>query len=159
MKQIQLTKGYVALVDDADFEELSKSEWSAAVMPSGHVYARRAKQRPSGTWTSEFMHRVLMDAQPGQLVDHENGDGLDNQRRNLRFATATQNVANRHRATGKSGVRGVFLDVRKLARPWRAYINVKTKRNHLGWFATKDEAVSARKSAALSMHGEFAGDA
>jgi len=90
MKQIPLTKGHVALVDDEDFEALSRFHWQFL---SGYRtgYAIRSKKPVPGRL---LMHREIMKCPAGLEVDHVNGDGLDNRRENLRLATHTLNLRN-----------------------------------------------------------------
>jgi hypothetical protein len=87
------------------------------------------------------------------LVDHRNGDGLDNRRRNLREATNSQNTANRLRQRpGASGVVGV----RKRKNRYQATINIGRRRVFIGSFVTLEEAAAARQRAMTERYGEFA---
>lgn len=109
------------------------------------------------------MHRFLFGLQsfeptvkPGRwpLVDHRNGNGLDNRRSNLRLATQAQNMSNRGRPTNNtSGYKGVSAG--RLG-GWRAYITSRGKRLDIGTFASKEEAAEAYNAKALELHGEFA---
>lgn len=93
MKQIPLTQGLYALVDAADYELLAKYSWHAKP-DRNTVYART---RIPGGGPRMLMHRLLTGAQSGQLVDHINGNGLDNRRANLRLCTAAENIRNKQR--------------------------------------------------------------
>lgn len=152
MKYIPLTQGKVAIVDDEDYEELSKYRWHAQ-KHRWTYYAQRAL-RVDGRHTIVIMHRQIMDASRGQGVDHENGDGLDNQKSNLRFATHSQNQGNRKRwPRNTSGRRGVS------ALPngrWRAVIKRDGTVFHLGCFDDIDVAARAYDAAAIRLFGEFA---
>lgn len=103
MKTIYLTKGKIALVDDDDYEKLSQFRWCYH-----NRYAVRAFPGKRGQLL--FMHRVILDLdqKDPRRVDHKNGNGLDNQRNNLRFANSSQNSLNsttpRSRASGWRGV-------------------------------------------------------
>lgn len=153
MKTIQLTQGKVALVDDADYAELSKYKWCAWRI-GGNWYSKRGIGTRK-SFTQVYMHRVIMGALPGQQVDHINGDGLDNRRCNLRIATMAQNQANRRKSPGTSSAyKGVTLDTKKGG--WIAYIKVRQKRIHLGHFADEVDAARAYDAAALKYFGEFA---
>ena len=99
------------------------------------------------------MHRLLID--DASVVDHINGNGLDNRKCNLRKANNKTNQWNKH-ATPKcqSGVRGVYFNL--IRNKWMAIINKDGKRHYLGLFATKEEAAKARRKAELFFYGEFA---
>lgn len=106
------------------------------------------------------MHRVIIAAREGQLVDHRDGDGLNNQRSNLRFATVRQNGANSRKTHGKSKYRGVYWNVARNA--WQAQISAgpvagRQKVLYLGRYATETEAAHAYNLKASQLHGAFAG--
>lgn len=151
VKEIPLTQGMVALVDDGDYEELSKYKWWAEKRGKHHIryYARR-KTHVDGRRINEFMHCTIM----GHVgVDHKNGNGLDNRRENLRVATQAQNMANRRsNANSASSYKGVKL----VNRRWRARIKPDGKPIHLGYFDTAEEAARAYDWAAKRIYGEFA---
>ena len=92
MKEIVLTQGKVALVDDEDHEYLNQFKWCAA-NNGGTFYAIR-KACYDGKWITERMHRVLFDIPPGKEIDHIDHNGLNNQRSNLRIVTRQQNKFN-----------------------------------------------------------------
>ena len=80
MRTIELTQGQVALVDDRDYDELSRFKWYALRDHGGTFYAQRHAPRVDGKQRTILMHRVILDVQPGQDVDHANHDTLDNRR-------------------------------------------------------------------------------
>lgn len=96
-----------------------------------------------------------MDATAGVIVDHIDGDGLNNCRSNLRVATAAGNARNRRKSQRSPGYKGVMYDP-KGKRHWRAYIRCDGKKRHLGSFATAQEAAMAYNRAAITLFGEFA---
>ena len=158
VRQIELTRGKVALVDDEDYERLAAHKWYARAKSRYGLtyYAMRRCCNPDIHTTTVRMHRVIMDAPPGMQVDHINGNGLDNRRDNLRLATHSQNQANRrYKAPGKSSQ---FLGVswRKREKQWRAQIGINGKLRWLGRFDAEIDAALAYNEAALELHGEFA---
>lgn len=148
---VPLSRGLVALVDDADLPlVLSFGSWSA--MPRNRTYYARRTVRREGGGSSQYMHRVLVD---WPRVDHINGDGLDNRRCNLRPATHADNMRNaRLRVDNSSGFKGVTAS--KRAGRWAAAIHVNGRRLHLGSFEDAQDAARAYDAAALTYFGEFA---
>lgn len=150
--QIPLSRGLVALVDDSDAAALTAAgPWHA--VPGGRTFHARRNERRDDGWHPQYMHTFLTGL---PLVDHANGNGLDNRRGNLRAATSAQNAANRPtRLDSRSGLKGVYAN-RGRGKPWRAQICVDGKKRHLGLFLTAEEAALAYDTAALAAWGEFA---
>jgi hypothetical protein len=152
MKEISLTQGQVALVDDADFDWLNQWRWYA-VWERKTYYAARMEQ-VDGKRRVIKMHRALLGVtNPKIKIDHKNNCGLDNQRHNLRKATHAQNLRNSTRyKNNASGFRGVYEHKRNLKNNWQASIQGK----HIGYFATAIEAARAYDTSARRIFGEFA---
>lgn len=150
MKTLLLTRGRVALVDDADFEMVSHWKWSW----EGRYAIRR--ETSGGRPRVCYLHRMLMLPGPGELVDHINGDKLDNRRCNLRIATKQQNARNgRSHAGSTSAFKGVSWDGRSGS--WRATITTSPGTLiDLGHFADEQSAARAYDDAASRCFGEFA---
>lgn len=149
MKQIPLTQGYVALVDDEDFDKVSAYSWSVHFANSGTLYAQARVPRIQGIVVC--MHRLILLDKPGYEVDHKDRDGLNNQKSNLRYATHAQNVANsKFFSSGDSKFRGVHFHAGK----WQARIG--EERRSLGHYLSEEEAARVYDKAALVRYGEFA---
>ena len=155
MKAIELTKGFSAIVDDEDFEWLSKFRWCVRVISNGRAYARRRKYG-SGPYRSEQMHRVILGlTDPKIIVDHIDGNSLNNQRSNLRICTHAQNCSNRGvDKRSKSGFKGVCWHGQM--NKWRAYIVLNYRQKSLGLYDCPIEAAKAHDRGAIEFHGIFA---
>lgn len=148
MKEIALTKNRFALVDTDVFEDLSQSKWHVA---NGYA-ARRLPKAEGGRVV--YMHRLIMQAGKGQVVDHANGDILDNRRENLRICTHKQNIRNGKSRKGSSIYKGVSK--RGDYDAWQAHITVDRKKKNLGCYKDEQDAARAYDAAALEYFGEFA---
>jgi len=149
IRYISLTRGKHAIVDAADYPALAKYKWYAQGEPGSHrFYACRTHRSRSFS-----MHRQIMKPPKGMVVDHINGNGLDNRRCNLRICTQLQNSQNTHRRRpGKSRYRGVFPRGDK----WQAAIQHDGESLYLGLFDDEVAAARARDRKALELAGEFA---
>lgn len=155
IKRIQLTNGGETTVDASDYEWLSQWKWRRQSGSTTHVAYACRPDRSSGKLVNVAMHRVILDAPGGMLVDHVNGNGLDNRRCNLRLATRTQNAINsRMSPTNTSGYRGVYWC--KKNKRWQASISVDGKRKHVGCFKAPEDAARAYDKAIVAHYGEFA---
>lgn len=142
MRKIKLTRGKYAIVDNEDFARISSYTWCADETSSGKFYA----MRKSGKKTVRMHRDVLMYS--GNLdVDHIDGNGLNNQKKNLRIVSHQQNMANYpvdKKAGHHSKYRGVSFH--KKAKKFNAYIRINGKDHHIGLFLTEDEAFIARNN-------------
>lgn len=156
MKEVPLTKGKVALVDDEDFDLVSQYKWCACKNKKDTTwYARSVIRDNSGKIITISMHRLIMNANPEQLVDHIDGDGLNNRRlTNLRCCTDSENQHNMHARWGKSRYKGVYYH--RQAGKWHARISVNKKRISLGYYHDEVLAAIAYDEAARKMFGDFA---
>lgn len=146
MKQIKLTKGKSAIVDDEDFEYLNQWKW--------HYLETGYAARHGDNKKYVLMHREIMKPESGMIVDHIDHNTLDNRRDNLRLCTRSQNLENsKIRCDNTSGHKGVSWN--KRLRKWHAYI-FKDRRIHLGFFDSIDKAIDAYQRAETQYFGEFA---
>lgn len=145
MRTIALSKTIVALVDDADFEAVSRVKWYPHKV-SGHIYARG---EVCGKRT--YLHRMLLNPERQKVVDHINGNTLDNRRSNLRIATRAENSRNCPASKGRA-FKGVFPQ----ASGYMARIVVSRKPKYLGYFKNIEDAARAYDVAAVKEFGEFA---
>lgn len=151
MKEIPLSKGYSAIVDDEDFDYLNQWKWTWR-----KGYATRTVTIAPGVRELIIMHRILLNAPDGVFVDHINMNGLDNRRENLRLADRTQNNANRKKPTGLHSSMFKGVSWFKLRKAWRADIKVNRKCVHLGVFDCEVEAAKAYNFAAIEYFGAYA---
>ena len=149
---IDLTKGRQAIVDDTDYYDLSKHKWYAS--PSRNTYYARRDIYRNGTKKTIYMHAAILGAKKGCVTDHINGNGLDNRRSNLRFATNSQSAVNqKNRSDNTSGQRGIHWH--KGSGKWQARIRVNQKYICLGSFHRLDEATKVYEDAANLYFGEY----
>jgi len=152
MKQISLTQGYTSLVDDEDFDRLSKHRWFTKVGHGGHLYAvGHAGNNRSMT----RMHRFILGEKCKDfVVDHINGNSLDNRKCNLRICEQAQNLMNqRIRKDTTTGFKGVS---KRGENKYRAYITINKKQKNLGLYNCPIEAARAYDAAAKNHFQSFA---
>lgn len=152
MKIIPLTQGKVALVDDRDHAVLSRYSW-IAVKDRRTFYAVRAVMVAKNKQKNVPMHREIIGGT--SKIDHRDGDGLNNQRHNLRPASTRQNGQNRRKfASASSRFKGVSFHARDGR--WQARIKAGATRIQLGYFDAELDAARAYNDAARKHFGEFA---
>lgn len=151
MRAIELTRGFVVVVDDDDYERHAQYRWCF----DGR-YAVRRKRDTDGVSRKVYLHHEIMGKPPtGMEIDHKNRNKLDCRRENLRLCTVAQNRQNGSlQSSNKSGYRGVHFS--KHVRKWVAQITTNGKMRHLGIFKTAEAASRAYNTAAMNLHGEFA---
>lgn len=154
MKEIQLTRGKVALVDDTDYGWLIQWKWHALKGKITYYAARRTPIGANGKSQYIYMHRAILGLGEGNGCDHKDRNGLNNQRNNLRECDQHQNNMNRISQRHTSEFKGVCMQ-KKCSR-WRATINLNRERTHLGYYDTPEAAAIAYDHAAREMFGEFA---
>lgn len=151
MKEIKLTQGHVAWIDDEDFEKVSKYAWRVLI-DKHTVYARRnacLKRKR----TTQLLHRFVLGVTDSKVeVDHEDHNGLNCQKYNLRKATHTQNGGNRTPKKGRSKYKGVQPSLNK----WQSFLKVRGKTKYLGTSITEEEAAKVYDIAARQHFGKFA---
>ena len=153
--EIPLTKDQVTVIDAEDFERVSQFKWyaSARSKNSGKFDAARGAQ-VEGKPKLILLHRFIMDAPKGLVVDHINHNSLDNRKSNLRLATHRQNCQNKPVHFNKK-TKGVSFN-KKYKKPYRAGIQLNRKQIVIGQFATEEEAMRAYDKSAIDLFGEFA---
>jgi len=158
MKEIKLNLGFSTIVDDEDYEDLSKFRWYVTNPKYPHVARNEyiSGCRPKGTLKvkGHLMHRDIMGCPKGMEVDHINGDGLDNRRLNLRVCTRAENGKNVPGRKGTSKYKGVALVPQ--TKRWRALIKCDYKFITIGTFSTQKEAAMAYDQRAKELFGEYA---
>lgn len=141
-------KGKYIIVDKENADYAKQFKWSL----HSCGYATRGKNNGA----TFYLHREIMNAQKGQIIDHINGDKLDNRKSNLRFCTDFENTKNRDKSNGNytSKYKGVYLD--KKRNKWIAQITYNYKAINLGGFDTQEKAAQAYNEKAKELYKEFA---
>lgn len=154
MKRIQLSQGLHATVDDEDFDWLSKYKWFVVIC-GGNGGCQRYKyaMRRNGK-KHILMHREILKPGTNELVDHKDGNGLNNQRANLRKCDRSQNAANTR--SKKNAAKYPGCSYSKARKKWRAHVRVRGVRKCVGEFDDPDQAVAAYRNARAIEFGEFA---
>lgn len=160
MREIPLTQGQVALVDDEDYAYLSQFKWYARWNARAYYASRQVPAQGSSRQRTLNLHNVVWERHFGEIphgmtVDHHNVDSLDNRISNLRLATRSQQNRNQKvRKDSSTGFRGVTWYERY--GQYAARIRVHGKLTFLGYFDDPVDAARAYNAAATEQHGEFA---
>jgi putative component of toxin-antitoxin plasmid stabilization module len=149
MKFVELTKGKRAIVDNDMYDFLNQWKWT--YHSQGYAYRQ---YKVNGKYVPIFMHRLIIKACKGELVDHINGDRLDNQKSNLRICNWNGNARNKNKIKRVASSR--FIGVSKVRDGvWQVGIR-NGKRVHIGFFNNEHYAALAYDLWAVDLHGEFA---
>ena len=153
MKEIPLTQGAVAYVDDEDYERINAKNWS--INPQGAGYAVRKGVRNLGEPRTVEMHREILSAPRGTIIDHINGNSLDNRKCNLRFCYTQKNAFNRKKPQVECTSRYKGVLRRKNTVSWTARIKYCETCIELGTYPTEEIAAAVYNLAAAIFFGEF----
>lgn len=154
MREIILTQGKIAIVDDEDYAFINQWKWYCST--SGYAVRHQYVGTVNGKQKNIaiLMHRLINKTPKGMDTDHIDHDRLNNRKSNLRSATVAQNQMNVKLVRGNSKFKGVTFHKRD--HYWQASINIKGKRTYLGSFKSELDAAKAYNIKALELHGEFA---
>ena len=155
MKEVPLTQGMVAIVDDEDYDRIVAVKWFAYRAHTGKFYAVRTMNVSRRIKHRRTMSAEIMGLPQGSRVDHRNGDTLDNRKENLRPCSNQQNCCNRG-AIANTSSRFKGVSFHRLTGKWAARIRVNYELKHLGLYLSEEAAAKAYDKAAIELHGEFA---
>jgi len=153
MAQIKLTQGKYTLVDDDLYGWLNRWKWYA--LKGNSTYYARRNVCKDGKRETIRMHRLILGARTGEIVDHQNLNGLDNRRCNIRLCTKAQNKQN-SRPVKKSKSRYKGVTWHKNLNKWMASIMLYYRSIHIGYYKTEVEAAKAYDAKAKKLFGEYA---
>jgi hypothetical protein len=157
MLRVPLSQGRWATIDPEDAENVLQYRWYIdRSNRSGREYARSNVYLPNGKHTTILMHRLIAGF-PGtrSVVDHRNGDGLDNTRANLRVCSYSNNLMNqRPRTDGTSRFKGVSWNTKRSK--WVVNIQIKGRNTYIGLAECEEEAAVLYNIAAQLFYGEYA---
>lgn len=150
MKYVPLTRGLKAIVDDEDYQLISQFNWCSNKGTRNTTYYAVRGTRIKGKYQRIFMHRLIAQARPGEIVDHINHDTLDNRKENLRIGTQALNQLNRRHLGGSSPYKGVSFY--KPTLQWLASFQGK----HIGYFDNQSDAARAYNAKAKDQGEDWA---
>ena len=146
-REITLLRGQITIVDADDYDKVSTRKWVLGA--NGYAVSYKS-------YGMILMHRLIMNTPKGKVVDHINGNKLDNRKSNLRNCTHAENMQNRFKANSKSGFRNVYWHAR--LSKWVVLVKKDKKMHYFGSFINKEEAIQAARSARTSLFGKYAGN-
>ena len=143
-------KNIKIILDKEDELFVSSINWTYKTNPVGQTYFTNSKK--------EYLHRLLVNCPKGMVVDHINGNTLDNRKENLRICSKIENQYNqkKHKGNRHSKFKGVTYRKDLKSKPWEAFIYKDGKSKRLGYFKTEQLAAKAYNKAAKKAYGEFA---
>lgn len=142
-------------IDGEDFDKIKEYTWCLSKIGNcfyacSGLYDKKTKKK-----TTIHMHRIIMDTSKDYIIDHVNGNALDNRKENLRICSNAENLRNRKKQKNTSSIyKGVCFDKRD--KKWRASIRLNNKLMYIGLFDTQTQAAKAYNKAAVENFGEFA---
>lgn len=159
MKEIKLSQGKVAIVDDEDYELVSQYKWYANFNKYTQTYYAKHNYFLSGKYKYLHMHRLILGCSEGDklIVHHKDHDSLNNTKENLKICSVQENCRHQYKLKTKktsSKYKGVYW--KKSLNKWVSQIRIGDKRKHLGCFTSEIEAAKAYNDAALKHFAEFA---
>lgn len=142
------------LIDDEDWDMVSQYRWNVAIK-KGTPYIQSSVKNEDGDKITKQLAREILNAPKGTIVDHKDGNTLDNRKQNLRLSDQRTNAQNmRSNINSTSKYKGVSWN--KDRNKWRAVLKYNDKQVHIGRFNTEEEAAQAYNKAALQYFGEYA---
>jgi hypothetical protein len=153
-KEIILTQGKVAIVDDEDFEYLNQWKWCVS-NTCGKFYVGRSITVSKNKQKRILIHRFIMKPDKGMVIDHLDGNPLNNQKNNLRICTHSDNMRNcKISIKNTSGYKGVSFV--KKNNTYKSAIKFNKRTIYLGYYIDPIDAARAYNTAAIKYFGEFA---